>query len=99
MLIWDSGYQRVVDAVGVKAVLPVAGSVVGAADDESVAPDFLPAVQQPAQAAVHITQRGGVAFPAVRAGSLQGNLVGIMDGGYVQIKKDRRLLGGAGDFF
>lgn len=83
MLVRDSGYHWMVDTVGIAAVFTVTSSMVRAANDKCVAPCVFPAVQQATKLSVHVAQRGSVGEEAVLSGSLQVEVVGIMDGVHV----------------
>ena len=75
--------HRMIYAMELAAILPVAGSMIRAADHKSSPSLLFPSIKKPSQLPIHIAQGSPVAFHAVMGSAFQVKIVGVMDGIYI----------------
>ena len=88
MFIRNSIDRRMIDPMELASILPVAGSVIGTADDKGPAPLFFPMVKQPPQLPVRIAQSRFVAVQVIMGVPFQIEGIGIMDGIHIEVHEN-----------
>ena len=83
MLIRNGIDHRMIDPMELASVLPVAGSVIGTADDKGISPAFIPAVKQPPKLCIRIAKCGCMALKAVAYSAFQIKIIRIMNCIYI----------------
>ena len=88
MLIRNGIDHRMIDPMELASVLPVAGSVIGTADDKGIAPLVFPMVKQPPQLPVRIAKRCPVAGQVIMGAAIQIEGIRIMNGVHIEVHKN-----------